>query len=306
MARGNGRFEQQHSAIATMREELARRVADWTHGKRDVTTTVPGLILHRRDAPEPGVCEFHPPGLALIVQGSKQVERGRETFTYDESRFLVTCMELPSMNRVLQASAERPYLTMILHFDMQAARQLVLEYDLKRHDGISVVRGTDTAPTTKEVLSAFTRLLDLLDTPADIPFLAGLIQKEILYRLLTSEEGNSLREAVSTNSQANRIAKAIAWLKENFHRPLRIEELAATVHMGVSTLHHHFQAVTAMSPLQYQKQLRLQEARRLLIMESLDVGSAAMRVGYESTTQFSREYSRLFGLPPRRDMQSQR
>lgn len=180
------------------------------------------------------------------------------------------------------------------------------DYDLERHNKTLVVRAIGTAPATKEVVSAFTRLLDLLDTPADIPFIAGMIQREILYRLLTSEEGSSLRETVSTNSRANRIAKAIAWLKENFRRPLRIEELAATVHMGVSTLHHHFQAVTALSPLQDQKQLRLHEARRLLVVESLDVGSAAMRVGYESATQFSREYSRLFGLPPRRDMQSHR
>lgn len=271
-----------------------------------MSTAVPGLVLYRRDEPGTGMCEFHPPGLALIVQGSKQLERGKNIFTYDESRFLVTCMELPSISKVLRASVERPYLTMILHFDMQSARQLVLDYELERHNRAHPGKGISTAPTTKEVLSAFTRLLDLLDTPSDIPFLADLIQREILYRLLTSEAGSSLREAVSTNSQANRIAKAIVWLKQNYRRPLHIGELASTVHMGVSTLHHNFQEVTAMSPLQYQKQLRLHEARRLLVMESLDVGSAAMSVGYESVTQFSREYSRLFGLSPRQDAHSHR
>ncbi len=289
-----------------MRVDLARRVADRTEGLREVSTAVPGLVLHRRDEPEIGFCEFHPPGLALIVQGSKQVECGKNTLVYDETRFLVTCMELPSINKVLRATSERPYLTMILHFDMHTAQQLALEYDLAGNKRTSSVHGTDAAPTTKEVLSAFARLLDLLDTPSDAPFLAGLIQQEILYRLLISEGGSSLREVVSKNSQANRVVRAIAWLKKNFHKPLRIQELAATVHMGVSTLHHQFHAITAMSPLQYQKQLRLHEARRLLVMESFDVGSAAMRVGYQSATQFSREYSRLFGLSPRQDAQSHR
>jgi len=163
-----------------------------------------------------------------------------------------------------------------------------------------------TGPATPELLDAFNRLFELLSTPRDIPILGSLIQREILYRLLTSEQGARLREIVSSGSQSNLTAKAVAWLRQNYRKPLRVEELAGIVRMGVSTFHHHFRTMTSMSPLQYQKQLRLHEARRLMLTEFLDASSAALEVGYESATQFTREYSRLFGQPPMRDVRALR
>jgi len=160
--------------------------------------------------------------------------------------------------------------------------------------------------TTVELLQACSRLLDLLDAPQDIPFLSSLIQREILYRLLRGPQGKHLRAIATLGEQSNRTAKAVAWLRENYAKPLRVEELASVAQMGVSTLHHHFRSLTAMSPLQYQKQLRLHTARVRMFMDGLDAASAAFEVGYESPSQFSREYSRFFGQPPMRDINSRR
>ncbi len=289
-----------------MRRELARAVDRLTAVELDVSTAVPGLLLYRRTEPTFGSCSFQQAAIALIAQGSKQVSVGKDVYVYDESHFLLTSVDLPTVSRVLEASPERPYLALLLRLDLQLTRQLIADFDLETSVQSPVCRGIGTSPATREILSAFARLVELLDRPRDIPFLAGLIQRELLYRLLTTEHGVRLRQIASSGSQGNRVAKAITWLKQNYRRPLRLEELAGNVQMGVSTLHHHFRAVTAMSPLQYQKQLRLHEARRLMLIESLDVGSAAFSVGYESATQFSREYSRLFGQPPMRDVRSLR
>src|SRR5438552_731040 len=163
-----------------------------------------------------------------------------------------------------------------------------------------------TGETTAELLSACCRLLDLLDTPQDIPFLSGLIQREIIYRILRGPAGARLRAIATRGGQSHRTAKAIAWIKANYAKPLRVENLAQIAGMGLSTLHHHFQALTAMSPLQYQKQLRLQAARGRMLVDGLDAASAAFEVGYESASQFNREYSRLFGQPPMRDIRTLR
>jgi AraC-like DNA-binding protein len=159
-----------------------------------------------------------------------------------------------------------------------------------------------TAETTPELLNACCRLVDLLNRPQDIPFLSGLIQREIIYRVLRSAEGARLRAIATQGEQSHRTAKAIAWIRTNYAKPLRVEDVAEIAGMGVSTLHHHFRVLTAMSPLQYQKQLRLQAARGRMLMDGLDAASAAFEVGYESASQFSREYSRYFGQPPIRDI----
>ena len=240
--------------------------------------------------------------VALIVQGRKQVELGGKFYTYDESCFLLTSVELPTINRVLDASADRPYLAMVLHLDLLAAKDLVAQYDLHHRGRVPIPRAIGTGPATKEVMNAFLRLLWLLDAPQDIPFLAGLLQRELLYRLMTTDEGIRLRETVAADTPMNRVALAITWIRANYRKPLCLDKLARTANMGVSTLHHNFRAVTAMSPLQYQKHLRLHEARKLLTLSGHDVARAAEQVGYASVNQFTREYSRLFGHTPKVDI----
>jgi transcriptional regulator GlxA family with amidase domain len=163
-----------------------------------------------------------------------------------------------------------------------------------------------TGEVTMDLLSACCRLLDLLDTPEDIPFLSGLIQREMIYRILRGVEGARLRAIATLGEQSHRTAKAIAWLKSNYEKPLRVEDLAHMARMGVSTFHHHFRGMTAMSPVQYQKQLGLQAARARMLTDDLDASSAAIEAGYESVSQFNREYSRLFGQPPMRDVRALR
>ena len=189
---------------------------------------------------------------------------------------------------------------------MPVVRELLSREEIRVAEAPADSPGMAVGEATAEFLSAWCRLVDLLDTPQDIPFLSGLIQREIIYRILRGPEGARLRAIATLGDQSHRTAKAIAWISANYAKPLRVEDLAEITNMGVSTLHHHFRALTAMSPLQYQKQLRLQAARGLMLVNGLDAASAAFEVGYESASQFNREYSRLFGQPPMRDIQSLR
>jgi len=204
--------------------------------------------------------------------------------------------------QVIEASPERPYLSMRLDFAPAQISRLIAEAGPFAVDGEGSECGLTITRLDAALLDALIRLVGLLETPRDIPFLAPMIQREILYRVMNGPQGRILQAIAAADSQDHRIARAIEWLNENFHRPLRIEELARTVNLSPSTLHHRFKAVTALSPLQYQKQLRLQEARRLMVTEGLEAAAASYRVGYESPSQFSREYSRLFGAPPLRDL----
>jgi transcriptional regulator GlxA family with amidase domain len=189
---------------------------------------------------------------------------------------------------------------------MAVVREILTQQEFQRPEGSSQNRGIAVGTTTVELLKPCSRLLDLLDAPQDIPFLSNLIQREIVYRLLQGPQGERLRAIATLGDQSQRTAKAIAWLKANYARPLRLGELAGVAQMGMSTLHHHFRALTAMSPLQYQKQLRLQTARERMLIEGLDAASAAFEVGYESASQFNREYKRIFGQPPMRDTKTRR
>jgi AraC-like DNA-binding protein len=208
--------------------------------------------------------------------------------------------------QILQASREQPYLSLLLQLDQRAMAQLMVDSDLPLPRAQQSRRGMAIGEVTLPLLSACQRLLDLLAAPQDIPILAPLIQREILYRLLVGEQGARLRQIASAGSQSHQIAQAIEWLKRHYTLPLRIENLAAHVHMSPSTFHQHFRALTAMSPLQYQKWLRLNEARRLMLTERLDAATAAFEVGYESPSQFGREYRRVFGAAPLRDITSLR
>jgi AraC-like DNA-binding protein len=227
---------------------------------------------------------------------------GEDTYVYDARNFLITSVHLPTVVQITEASPTKPYLGLRLKLDMREVSQLMVDSNLPPPRAQQSGRGMATGEITLPLLIAFQRLVDLLANEKDIPILAPLITREIIYRLLVGDQGARLRQIASMGSQGNQIAQAVDWLKGNFTRPLRIDDLAQQVNMSTSTLHHHFRALTAMSPLQYQKWLRLNEARRLMLTENQDASTAAFQVGYESPSQFSREYGRLFGTPPLRDI----
>ncbi len=231
---------------------------------------------------------------------------GQTTFIYDESRFLLTSVDLPIISRVVEASEEVPCLALALKLDMSMVREFLSREEIHMLDVPSDSPAMSTGETTVEFLSACCRLMDLLQTPQDIPFLSGLIEREITYRILRGPQGARLRAIATLGDQSHRTAKAIAWIRANYAKPLRVEELAQIAGMGVSTLHHHFRALTAMSPLQYQKQVRLQAARARMLADDVDAATVAFEVGYESASQFNREYSRFFGQPPMRDIRTVR
>jgi len=287
-------------------QELARRIARYVGTGEKRITGVPGLMLVRRTTPTAPCSMTYEPGVTVIAQGRKQVELGRNKFVYDASRYLLTSIDLPVVSRVVEASEAVPCLAMWLKLEMGLVRELLSREEIQVAEAPPESPGMATGETTPEFLSACCRLVDLLSTPQDIPFLSGLIQREIVYRILRGAEGARLRAIATQGEQSHRTAKAIAWIRTNFARPLRVEDLAEIAGMGVSTLHHHFRALTAMSPLQYQKQLRLLEARGRMLMDGLDAASAAFEVGYESASQFNREYSRFFGQPPMRDVKTLR
>lgn len=296
---------QQHErlrlATAEVRAEMADTFARWASGNVDKATAIPWLSLYSRTETSLPHRHIYEPNIAVILHGRKHVTVGEEQFVYDESRFLLTAVDLPVVSCITEASEAQPYMAMIAKLDFAKIRQLILDYDIPAPK-IAPLRGIATGPATSELFCAFWRLLDLLDTPEDIPVMSDLIHKEIVYYLLRSEQGGRLWQIAMTGSQSNRIQKVINWLRRHYAEPLRVDELASMAAMSVSSMHHHFREITSMSPLQFQKQLRLQEARRLMLVEALDAGSAAFRVGYESASQFSREYHRMFGQPPKRDI----
>ncbi len=283
-------------------DALGRAIARQTGGKERVETGISGLSLHRRVAPTEPVSGLYEPSVCLVAQGAKRVLLGEDSLIYDARNYLITSVHLPTVVQIFRATRKKPYLGLVLKLDMRGISQLILDSHLPPPRAEGSPRGMGTGKVTPPLLSAFVRLVGLLDEPRDIPILAPVIQREIGYRLLVGEQGARLRRIASGGSQGHQVAGAIEWLKGNFAKPLRIDDLAAQARMGSSTFHHHFRALTALSPLQFQKQLRLHEARRLMLAERLDAASAGFQVGYESPSQFSREYSRLFGAPPLRDI----
>jgi AraC-like DNA-binding protein len=289
-----------------LRAELARKIALLVGSAESRATDIAGLTLHRRTAPTAPCSMTYRPSLTVIAQGRKRVELGRNVFIYDASRFLLTAVDLPVVSRVIEASEAAPCLALSLKLEMPMVRELLSREEVQVAEAPFDSPGMAIGETTVELLMACRRLVGLLDTPQDIPFLGGLIQREIIYRILRGAEGARLRAIATLGEQSQRTAKAIAWIKTNYAKPLRVEDLADIAGMGVSTLHHHFRSLTAMSPVQYQKQLRLQAARGRMLMDGLDAASAAFEVGYESASQFNREYSRFFGQPPMRDIRTLR
>ena len=296
----------ENNGIEVALEALAESIARWTDQGDQVETAIPGLALWRRIEPTQPASGMYEPSLCLIAQGAKRVLLGDDTYEYDAHHFLITSVDLPTVWQIIEASREKPCLGLMLKLDQREISQLMVDSHLPLPRAQQSSRGMATGEVTLPLLTAFQRLIDLLAEPKDIPILAPIIQREISYRLLVGDQGARLRQMASAGSQSHQIARAIYWLKGNFTRPLRIDDLATQVNMSTSTFHHHFRELTAMSPLQYQKRLRLNEARRLMLTERLDATAAAFQVGYESPSQFSREYNRFFGAPPLRDITSLR
>jgi AraC-like DNA-binding protein len=290
-------------AIA-LRSELARKIVAHIQVEGDQVTSIPGLILFRRTALTSCYSATYEPSIIVYAQGQKHVNIGGAMYVCDESTVQLTSVDMPVISQVTQASEAKPILALILKLDMASVREILSQEEFLSSDVCAGTRGMATAKSTPELLGSCIRLLDLLDTPRDIPFLAGLMQREIVYRLLRSSLGKHLRAIATLGEQSNRTAKAVVWLKENFSKPLRVEDLAAVAKMSVSTFHQHFRTLTQMSPMQYQKRMRLHMARVRMLTEGLDAASAAFEVGYESPTQFNREYRRLFGLPTMRDIKA--
>ncbi len=292
--------------VLSMLANLAMQIGKVMGKASQVATQVPGLALYRNTAPTaPNPCSYEP-SLLVIPQGQKRVDLGKESFVFGETTFLLTSIELPIVSRVCSASVERPYLAFFLKLDMGIVR------DVLHCDEVSIpappagTRGMVLGEATVELLAPCCRMVQLLDTPQDVPFFGKLLQREIIYRLLQGTQGDRLRSVATLADQNHRTARAVNWLRENYEKTLNVDDLASISGMSRSTLHHHFRSLTAMSPLQFQKQLRLHAARQKLLTGELDAASAAFEVGYESPSQFNREYKRFFGQPPMRDIQALR
>lgn len=287
-----------NSAMDGLRASIARL----TRESDNLETAIPGLILYRRDEPTEPMSAMYPPTLCLVAQGAKRVLFGNERLVYSAQRYLITAIDVPTVVQIVKASKEKPCLGLVLELDRREVSRLMADGNLPATPPKQASQGMTLGDVTVPLVLAFQRLIDLLNTPQDIPILAPIIQREILYRLLVGDQGARLRQIALAGSQSNQVSRAVDWLKENFAQTLRVEDLAARVSMSTSTFHHHFRTLTAKSPLQYQKWLRLSEARRLMLVENMDAATASFEVGYESPSQFSREYSRLFGNSPHRDI----
>lgn len=292
--------------VEALRSELARLLGRRTGSDGRHETVIPELKLYRFSHPTEPAPVLQEAAVYVVVQGRKQVSVGDETYVYDQSQYLAVSVDLPAVGQIVEASPEEPYLCMTLNVDPRELAALIVETRRQAprddHDG----RALYVSPLQAPLLDGFLRLVLLLDAPEDVSVLAPLILRELHYRLLQSEQFGRLAQIAIGDGRLRRVSGAIAWIKEHFAEPLQIEALAKRVHMSPSALHSHFKAVAAMSPIQYQKRLRLQEARRLLLSGAASAEAVAYEVGYASASQFSREYLRLFGQPPRRDAERMR
>lgn len=286
---------------------IARKLADLiiahTPEEGITETAIPGLQLFRKNSPSSFVCTVYEPALCVVVQGSKTVKLGDKEIFYGPLTYMATAVELPVTGQVNDASEDAPYLALKMTIDPKDVADLLLEMgaDLRvKPDQCPC--GLCVASVDYGILDAVSRLVELLEYPTHIKMLAPLIKRELIYRSLVGEMGSRILNFVRTDSQANRIARVIEKLKEGFAEPLRVGQLAESMNMSESALYHTFKEVTRMSPVQYQKKLRLHEARRLMLSEGLEASTASYKVGYESPSHFSREYSRMFGAPPRADV----
>ena len=293
--------ERGHILLSELRTLLMRQAAEPFR-----STLVPGLSLMRAEAPSPCmIAAVYAPMVCIIAQGSKQVAVGNSTLDYHTGKYLVSSVDLPVSARITGATAEKPYLALALVLDLKLLAQVSLDLP-KARENRGLHRGIGVSPHSPSMLEAFARLLRLLESPSDVAPLAPLVLREIYYRLLTGEQSALVRQIALGESRQPQVLKVVDWIRHNYARPLHIDALARLASMSPASLHRQFKALTAMSPLQYQKQIRLQEAQQIMLSESKDAASAGYDVGYGSPSQFSREYHRMFGTPPHQHMHRMR
>jgi AraC-like DNA-binding protein len=283
------------------REELIERMLR-AADKDALLEVFPGVYIYHSSKPTECVPSVFKPAFCVIAQGSKSVLLNDESFDYDSGHYLISTLDLPIVSNVVEASREKPYLNLRIDLDPVLVASVIMESGPKVKKSDAAVKAMDVSPLDAELLDAVVKLVRLLDTPEEMKVLAPLIIHEIVYRLLKGAQGARLSHLITTEGDASRVSTAVKKLREKIDQPLKVENLARELGMSVSGFHHHFKAVTAMSPLQYQKQIRLQEARRLMLGEGMDVASVSFRVGYEDPSYFSRDYKKLFGAPPQRDI----
>lgn len=304
MSQRETEFEKQRMQIN--RAELIERLMSVTSADKSLEDGLleahPGIFLARSSVPTEPVHSVFKPAFCVVPQGSKEMLLGEEVFRYDPGHYLITTVALPTVSHVVEASEEKPYLSFRLDLDPAVVASVLMESQIKIRRSETSVKAINVSPIDAGLLDAVVKLIRLLDEPEEMEFLAPQIIREIVYRLLKSDQGARLSHLLTSEGDTRRISKAVKQLRENIDEPLKIEELARQLGMSVSGFHHQFKSITALSPLQFQKQLRLQEARRLMLGEDLDVASASFRVGYEDPSYFSRDYKKLFGTPPQRDI----
>jgi len=291
--------------IQTHREELIARMKRAVPDD-GVLEPFSGFRISRSSKLVQSVHSVYQPAFCFVVQGRKKALLGDEVFQYDPGKYLIFTVDLPVIFQVEEASEENPYLGFAIHLDPSLVASVMMESGIESKKNNAGTKAIDVSPVDVHLLDAAVRLVRLLETPKDFQVLAPLIKKEIIYRLLTGGQGARLAHLLVSSGETRRIAKAVGHLRDHFDESLKIENIANQLGMSVSGFHHHFKSVTSMSPLQYQKQIRLQEARRLMLGEDLDAASAGFRVGYEDPAYFSREYKKLFGAPPQRDIANHR
>lgn len=291
----------QQEELEAARERLEQVISDFAANNDTFVTPIPGLSMAITTTPLKPTAHVYEPSLCVCIRGRKKVVIGKDTLFYDEKNYLLTCIGIPTIVSIAKASTKTPYAGIALRLDMEMVRSIIAEMEtsgapLEHSEPAIAIR-----PMTIDLMESLYRLASLVSQKKDISILAPLIQREILYRLLSGPSGDRLREFAQYGSQTNRVSKSVTWIRENFDKKLSVDDLAKMANMGVSTFHRHFAQITTMSPIQYQKQLRLHEARRLMIEQDMDAATSAIQVGYESVTQFNREYRRLFGQPPATD-----
>jgi AraC-like DNA-binding protein len=293
--------KREEQRIQSNREELIERIVQ-ALPEDGYVDAFPDFRLVRSSRPTEPIHSMYQPAFCFVAQGRKQALLGEEVFRYDPGHYLIYTVDLPLTFQVEEASKEKPYLGFRLNLDASLVASVMMESGVERKKGEASVKAMNVSSMDANLLDAVVRLVRLLDTPKEHKILAPLIIREMVYRLLAGGQGARLSHLLASGGETQRISKAIEQLREHFNQPFRIENIARELGMSVSGFHHHFKSVTAMSPLQFQKQLRLQEARRLMLGEDLDAANAGFRVGYDDPSHFSREYKRLFGAPPQRDI----
>lgn len=293
--------EREEQRAQAGKEELAECLVQAMR-EDGATNPMPGLHLQRNSSPMVSVHALYGPALCIIVQGSKEVLVGSDRYRYDPAHYLLITVELPVVSWVLKASREQPYLSLHLELDMALVRSVAAETELSSQEPTQV-KALNTGPLDAGLLDAVVRLVRLLEAPAEAKVLAPLITREMIYRLLLGERGSQLRRMADQDGSTHYIARAAEQLRKNLSQPLRVEEVAREFGMSVSSFHSHFKTAIGLSPLQFQKRMRLQEARRLMLYEALDAAGAGYQVGYDDAAYFSREYKSLFGVPPKKDVE---